>query len=177
MKDPAARKSWALQVCLLAGMRLTPIRERIIAHLAAQRVPVSLEAMTQAGGIRGACNAATVYRTLMLLHELEVIRQVSLPNKASYFVLNVPGESTHFLACHRCGTICELPGLGSITDLEENIAAAEGYQRLYHELVFFGICPACQKHAPDVACAKVQARMKLHGGLKPHFVGRRDDRT
>lgn len=161
MKDAEQRKAWALQICLQAKMRLTPIREKILAYLAAQRVPASLEAVIQAQGIRGSCDVATAYRTLMLFRQLEVIRQVSLPNKISYFVLNVPSESSHFLVCRCCGAIGELPESETITTLEQDIASVQGYSRLYHELVFFGICPTCQKHAPGVVCAKVQPRMRL----------------
>ena len=150
MKNPEQRLAWALQVCLQAEMRLTPIREKILSFLAAQRVPVSLEAVTQANGIQGSCDAATAYRTLMLLRELEVIRQVSLPNKISYFVLNVPGESSHFLVCRCCGGVSELPATEAVAALEQAVATTQGYSRLYHELVFFGICPACQQHAPGL---------------------------
>ena len=150
-------------------MRLTPIREKIITFLAAQRIPVNLDDVTQAEGIRGACNAATVYRTLMVLRELEVIRQVSLPNKISYFILNIPGESTHFLVCRCCGVISELPPSKSVAAVEREIAATQGYTRLCHETVFFGLCPACQKHPPGVVCAKVQPRMRPLKKFKPHF--------
>jgi Fe2+ or Zn2+ uptake regulation protein len=167
VKSPEERRLWALQVCLLAKMRLTPVREKILTFLAAQRVPVSFDAVTQAGDIRGVCDAATVYRTLMLLCELEVIRQVGLPNKISYFVLNVPGESSHFLICRCCCAITELPASESGAALEAEVVVAQGYTRLYHELVFFGICPACQKHPPGVVCAKVQPRMRLNGRFKP----------
>jgi Fe2+ or Zn2+ uptake regulation protein len=167
MKDPQQRLSWALQVCLKAKMRLTPIREKILAFLAARRVPVSLEALTEPDGIRGSCDAATAYRTLMLFKGLEVVRQVSLPDKVSYFVLNVPGESGHFLICRCCGQITELPTSESVAALEREVAATQGYSRLYHELEFFGVCPACQKHPPGVVCAKVQPRMRLNDRFNP----------
>jgi len=166
MKNAEQRLSWALQVCLQAKMRLTPVREKILTLLAAQRAPMSLEAVTQADGIRGSCDAATAYRTLMLFRELEVIRQVSLPNKISYFVLNVPGESSHFLICRCCGEISELPPSATVAGLESEVAATQGYARIYHELVLLGICPACQKHPPGVVCAKVQPRMRPNSGFK-----------
>jgi Fe2+ or Zn2+ uptake regulation protein len=167
MKTAEQRKSWALQVCLQAKMRLTPIREKILAHLAAQQVPVSLDALIQADGIRGCCDGATAYRTLMLFRELEVIRQVSLPNKISYFVLNIPGESSHFLVCRCCGAVSELPALRTVAELDQEIATAEGYSRIYHELMFFGVCPACQKHSPGVVCSKLQPRMRHPRKFKP----------
>jgi Fe2+ or Zn2+ uptake regulation protein len=167
MKNAEQRLAWALDVCLRAKMRLTPTREKILRFLSAQRVPLSLEAVTQAESIRGSCDATTVYRTLMLLRELEVIRQVGLPDKISYFVLNVPTESSHFLICRCCGEITELSAPEVVTALDREVAATCGYARLYHELEFFGVCPVCQKHPVSVACAKVLPRMRSNSGLYP----------
>lgn len=167
VKTPARRRAWALRVCLQAGMRLTPIRRRILTCLATQQVPVSLDAVCQADTVRGICDVATVYRTLMLLRDLEVIRQVSLPNKVSYFVLNMPGDSTHFLVCRCCGAIGELPVSNAVAALERDIAAHAGYRRLYHELVFFGICPDCQQHPQATVCVKVSPRARAETGFKP----------
>lgn len=158
MKDAEQRLAWALEVCRAVKMRTTPIREKILALLAARRVPVSLEAVTQADGVRGSCNATTAYRTLMLFRELEVVRQVSLPNKISCFVLNVPGENNHFLICRCCGQIDELLAVESAAALVCEVAATRGYSRISHEIVFLGVCPACQKHPPGVVCAKLQPR-------------------
>lgn len=167
MKSPELRLAWALRICREAQMRLTPVRERILEFFAVRRVPSSLDAVTQADGIRGSCNFATVYRALMLLCELEVLRPVGMPDKSSYFILNSPGESGHFLVCRCCGAVSELQPAQSIAALEQEITAVHGYTRLYHELVFSGICPACQKHPPGVVCAKVQPKMRLSRGLKP----------
>lgn len=158
MNYPAQRRDWALAVCQQAQMRLTPIRERLLAFLAACRGPVSLEAVMQAEGLRDVYNATTAYRTLMLFKEIEVIRQVSLPDKQSYFVLNLPGERHPILICRCCGQIAELPVLEAATQMERELAATRGYARLYHELQFFGVCPACQQHPAGVVCAKLQPR-------------------
>ena len=139
-------------------MRLAPIREQLLTFLAACCGPVSLEAVMQAEGIRDGCNATTVYRTFMLFKELEVIRQVSLPDKQSSFVLNPPGERQPILSCRCCGQITELPALAAVTRMEREVAATRGYARLYHELQFFGVCPACQQHPAGVICAKLQPR-------------------
>lgn len=174
MKAPEERLAWALQVCLQARMRLTPIRKAILTFLATQSGPVSLEAVAGAQGIRGSCDAATAYRTLMLLRELEVIRQVSLPNRTSYFVLNCPGESQHFLVCRCCGVVRELLTVESLAALEKEVASSQGYSRLYHELIVLGICPSCQKHPPGVVCAKVQPRMRLTSRFRPGTADRVD---
>lgn len=166
MKDSAQRLAWALQACRQLQMRLTPVREKILGFLAAQRVPVSLNALMQAEAMRGVCDATTAYRTLMLLREVEVLRQVGLPDKVSFFVLNVPGENNHFLICRQCGAITELPAELHCEHMEHDVAAAHGYAQLYHELQFFGICPTCQKQPPRVISAKLPVIAGKHGAQK-----------
>lgn len=128
---------------------------------------MSLESVVQADGIRGCCNATTAYRTLMLFKELEVIRQVGLPNKVTYFVINVPDESSHFLVCRCCGQITELPVKESIVAWEHEVAVSRGYDRLYGELELFGICPSCQKRPARIVCAKIASRTSPHGKFRP----------
>ncbi len=148
-------------------MRLTPVRAKILAFLATQRVPVSLNPLMQAEELRGVCDATTAYRTLMLLREVEVLRQVGLPDKVSFFVLNVPGENNHFLICRQCGAITELPAESHCEHMEHDVAATHGYAQLYHELQFFGICPACQKQPGRVISAKLPVVACKHGTHKP----------
>lgn len=155
MKDSAQRLAWALSACRQLQMRLTPVRKKTLAFLATQRVPVSLHALVQAKELRGICNATTAYRTLMLLREVEVLRQVGLPDKVSFFVLNVPGENNHFLICRQCGAISELPAESHCEHMECEVAATHGYKQLYHELQFFGICPTCQQKPGRVISAKL----------------------
>ncbi len=167
MKTPDERLAWALAECRRLQMRLTPVREKILAFLATQRVPVSLNALMQAEAMRGGCDATTAYRTLTLFHEVEVLRQVGLPGKVSFFVLNVPGENNHFLICRQCGAITELPAESHCEHMEHDVAAAHGYAQLYHELQFFGICPTCQRQPGRVISAKLPVVAYKHGTHKP----------
>jgi Fur family transcriptional regulator, ferric uptake regulator len=166
MKDAAQRLAWALQACRRLQMRLTPVREKILAFLATQRVPVSLNTLMQSEQLRRGCDATTAYRTLMLLREVEVLRQVSLPDKVSFFVLNVPGENNHFLICRQCGAITELPAGSHCEHMEHDVAATHGYTQLYHELQFFGICPACQQLPAPMKSAKLPVAAGKHGDHK-----------
>ncbi len=155
MKTPSQRLDWALAVCGDLHVRLTPVRQSLLEFLANQRVPASLNTVLSAEGVHGRCDATTAYRSLMLFKEIEVIRRVALPGKAGFYVLNVPGENFHFLICRTCGAIAELPSGDHCESLQREVAAAHGYAQLYHELQFFGICPACQKKPRRTLCAKL----------------------
>ena len=153
-----ARLAWAHNKCRTAQVRVTPIREKILAILAEHRIPMSLEAVAQTEGIHGKCDAATVYRAVMLFKEIGVVRQVILTNKSSYFVLNQPGESTQFLICRRCGTLTELPEGREIAQVQEEVAQRSGYSKLEHEVMFFGLCPRCQTLPVEPTWTKVPVR-------------------
>mgnify|MGYP005844333009 CR=1 FL=1 len=155
MNDPGQRLAWALAVCRKLHVRLTAGRSKILAVLAEHRVPVSLDTVMRAEGVTRVCDPTTVYRTLMLFREVELVRQVALPAKVRFFVLNVPGESIHFLICRRCGAITELSPGTHCEGMEKAVAAAYGYAQLYHELQFFGICPVCQRKPPPVLSPKL----------------------
>jgi Fe2+ or Zn2+ uptake regulation protein len=90
---------------------------------------------------------------------MELVRQINLPGKTSYFVLNVPGEPCDFLVCSRCGSVSELPPLKRVIDLEREVNRTRGYTGVYHELEVYGVCPECQKNKrKDVLQSKLPVR-------------------
>jgi Fe2+ or Zn2+ uptake regulation protein len=157
----AGRLDWALERCRRAYLRLTPVRRRILACLAEHRRPLTLTMIARLDGLRGRCAASTVYRTLMLFEQMELVRKIRLPNKFSYFVLNAPGGRLDYLICRRCGTVTELPAVEALRDLEEEIRCAHGYSGVYHELEIHGVCPACQRRAAgEPPVTKLPARFR-----------------
>ncbi len=144
---PAAeqRLAWALQTCAKVGIRVTPNRRRVLEVLAAEHTPINLDSIACDDTLRGHCDATTVYRTLMLMCEANVLRQVNLRSKARFFVLNIPGENHDHLVCRRCGTIECLPGLGALQTLAAEVATRHGYVEVRHDLEFHGLCPTCQR--------------------------------
>lgn len=125
-------------------MRLTPVRKAILFFLAQQRTPATLEMVSQAEGVRGRCDSTTVYRTLMMFKEADIIRLVGTLRKASYFLLNVPGDSAHFLICRRCGCVAELPLPGSLSAEIGRIASSRGFSPTPQDCEVYGLCETCQ---------------------------------
>ncbi len=153
---PAAeqRLAWALQTCAKAGIRVTPNRHRVLEVLASEHTPINLDSIACDDALRGHCDATTVYRTLMLMCEANVLRQVNLRSKARFFVLNIPGENHDHLVCRRCGAIECLPGLAALHALANEVAARHGYVEVKHDLEFHGLCPTCQRATRHPARAK-----------------------
>ena len=144
MKTFEERHAWAILSCQKAQLRLTRVRAAILSFLAQRRMPVTLEMVSQADGIRGGCDEATVYRTLMLFKEAGLVRLVGTPRKASYFVLNVTGDSIHFLICRQCASITELCLSGPLSAEIGRIATAQGFSQTPHDCEIYGLCTQCE---------------------------------
>jgi Fe2+ or Zn2+ uptake regulation protein len=144
MKNMEQRFLWATTFCRKAQMRLTPVREAILSFLARRQIPATLEMVSQADGVWERCDVTTVYRTLMMFKEADLVRLVGSPRKASYFVLNIPDESSHFLVCRRCGSITALPLPDTITAEIERIVSARGFSPTPQDCEVFGLCATCQ---------------------------------
>lgn len=84
----------------------------------------------------------TVYRTLHLLAEHDLIQELTFADQASRFDKRTDRHD-HVL-CHRCGVIddVEVP----VALLAEHVAAEQsGFAVTSHHTVFNGLCPACQE--------------------------------
>jgi Fe2+ or Zn2+ uptake regulation protein len=161
MKTFKQRRAWAISSCRKAQMRLTPAREAILSFLAQRRTPANLEMVSQAQHVLGQCDSTTVYRTLMLFKEAELVRLVGTPSKASYFVLNVPGDSAHFLICRRCGCVSEMllpdPTLAEIG----RFASSHGFSPTPVDCEVQGLCENCRATVKtQIAPAKLTVRVK-----------------
>ena len=125
-------------------MRITSVRAAILSFLAQRRMPASLKMVSQADGVRGHCESTTVYRTLMMFKEAKLVRVVPTPQKASYFVLNTPDDTAHFLICRQCGCVAELPLPGPMSAEIGRIASARGFSPMPQDCEVHSLCSNCQ---------------------------------
>ena len=113
--------------------------------LATNPVPVTLELISHAEGVRGHCAATTVYRTLTLFTEADIVRLVGSSRKKSYFCLNVPGGNNHFLICRECGRTVSLNLPLPTENQISEAAAASGFSPVKQDYEVHGVCNACQQ--------------------------------
>jgi Fe2+ or Zn2+ uptake regulation protein len=85
----------------------------------------------------------TVYRTLALLAELDLVRRVHRDDGCHGYVMASPGHR-HHIVCQRCGGVVEFPGGDDIHALIERVEVRTGYRVEDHLLQLFGLCPKCQ---------------------------------
>ncbi len=145
MKSAEEQFVWAISVCNVAQMRVTPMRRAILHFLATSDGPVTLELISHAEGVRGHCAATTVYRTLMLFTEADIVRLVGSSRKKSHFWLDVPGGNNHFLICRACGRTVPLNLPLPTENQIAEAAAASGFSPAKQDCEVHGVCNACQQ--------------------------------
>lgn len=86
-------------------------------------------------------NLSTVYRTLELLEENDIIKKINIDGPAIY----VPKKESHkhTLKCDLCSKCVEIPC--PMEEIEEVIKAKVGFSLTEHKLELSGICGECKK--------------------------------
>ncbi|WDV44121.1 Fur family transcriptional regulator [Clostridiaceae bacterium M8S5] len=90
---------------------------------------------------------ATVYRTLQLLEDLDVLYKVNFDDGCSRYELNQgkdKGHHHHHLICLECGKVTEVE-LDLLENLEEEIEKSGEFKIVDHILKFYGYCKSCKK--------------------------------
>ena len=89
---------------------------------------------------------ATVYRTLQLLEELNIVYKVNFDDGCSRYELNLDSEDHqhHHLICTKCGVVQEVK-LDLLESLETQIEKEGNFRVVDHNVKFFGYCKDCEK--------------------------------
>ncbi|MFO1498212.1 MAG: transcriptional repressor [Verrucomicrobiota bacterium] len=162
--ETSEKREWALAELRRSQARLTPVREKILGFLARNPSPATLTEISGSEELARQFDDATVYRTLVLLVELEIARQFQFQGRQTHFLLNVPGECFSFLICRCCGAITRIPHGDELYLLERQMADRHGYVNLTHELEVYGTCPGCRQRSQTSAKpTKLLTGLRLHG--------------
>ena len=127
------------------GLRLTHPRKVVMSILEASSVPLSPQTIHRfAENEHEDIGLVTVYRTLDLLAELNLVRRVHGLEDCQGYVLASPGHN-HHLVCRECGKAVEFTGKGDLADLLKTIEKETHFKVDGHLLQLHGLCPECQK--------------------------------
>ncbi len=130
------------------GLRRSQGLEALLHHMAAHHRPATLADLSRVQDL-ASLDQATIYRLVMKLESASLVRRLGLHERATYFQLVVPGHHHDYLVCTSCGKIEDVELTCPVEPLEREIMARRGYSHVYHELEFFGICPACNPATPE----------------------------
>mgnify|MGYP001025393639 CR=1 FL=1 len=130
------------------GLRLTQPRRTVLSILEGAQVPLSPQTIHERTLETGQeIGLVTVYRTLELLDEFNLVRRVHGPSGCHGYVLSSPGHH-HTLVCEICKKAVEFTGSVDLAAFLESVAEQTGYEIKDHLLQLSGVCPACQKGEP-----------------------------
>ena len=127
-----------------AGYKLTPARLAVVEVLETYPEHLSHQQILEAGKkIYPQLSRATVYRTVELLVQLEVIRPIYLHDPTQRFVSASGGH--HHLICTGCDTTIEFDHC-SADQLAQDLSNRYNFQIRNHLLEFQGLCETCQRN-------------------------------
>jgi len=129
------------------GFKITPQRRAVLDVIAVSQghlTPAEIHARVckKHAGV----GLVTVYRTLEMLAQMDLLCEVHTGGRQRSFLLRRPMEHHHHLICSDCGRVFDFTNCG-LHELEARIAEETGFRTEGHVLEFFGSCPACQ--APE----------------------------
>jgi Fur family ferric uptake transcriptional regulator len=85
---------------------------------------------------------ATVYRTLSLLEDSNVVTSLSFGAQGKKYELGTKKHHDHII-CTKCGTITEFVD-EKIEERQHAIADSLGFEMIDHSMQIYGICKKCQ---------------------------------
>jgi Fe2+ or Zn2+ uptake regulation protein len=89
-------------------------------------------------------NRSTVFRSLDVLADLQLVERLDLPTGEHAFVACEPAHHHHHVVCSSCGRSTPIEDAG-FERLAEAIGRSTGYRLETHRLELFGRCPGCQQ--------------------------------
>jgi len=102
----------------------------------------------------------TVYRTLKLLTDAGLAREVRFGDGKSYYEHHYNHEHHDHMICTECGKVIEFFS-PEIEALQESVAAEYGFRLTHHSMRILGLCDACQKKDLESAASGAQPRVRV----------------
>ena len=123
------------------GCRVTPARLAVLSLLQSEKRPLSVEKIISSIG-QSEIDYVTAYRTVTLLKELGLVRQIDFHHGHAHYELASLGDH-HHVVCVKCDKVAEVTRCNA-KRIEQDILKESGFSEITdHALEFFGICNTC----------------------------------
>ncbi len=137
----------ARRICAERGLRLTPIRRRVLEIVWERHNPIgAYEILDRLRAERGSAAPPTVYRALSFLLDTGLIHKIQSLN--AYVGCSDPRapHAGQFLICSDCRTVGEIDDR-EVESLVAGRAEALGFSVQSQTVELVGICPSCREGA------------------------------
>ena len=144
---PASTQQTTLHALKQEGYKLTPQRRAVIKTLIespCHLTPAQLHSAVLRE--RSDVGLVTVYRTLRVLTDLQMVCEISVDGRQPTYFLRRPQEHHHHLVCSSCGQVVDFTSK-DVEQLARRLARDTGFAIEGHILEFTGLCPGCQETA------------------------------
>ena len=128
-----------IQRLALRGHRITASRRRVLEALVAAPAHFTVEDVARRVPAVG---RATVFRTMKLLQDLNVVCRVLMEDGSLHYRLSARGHH-HHLVCRTCGRVEDFSAC-DVGPLIDQLVQATDYQIEGHWLEVYGRCRACR---------------------------------
>ncbi len=130
----------------LRGHRVTGSRRRVLEALLAAPAHFTVDDVLQrADGV----GRATVFRTMKLLQDLNVVCRVLMENGSLHYRMSARGHH-HHLVCRTCGRVEDFATC-DVSALVRELSASTEYEIEGHWLEVYGRCQSCRTAQPLAA--------------------------
>lgn len=103
----------------------------------------------------------TVYRTLKLLTEAGLAREVRFGDNKTYYEHHYNHQHHDHMICTQCGKVIEFFS-ADIESLQDQMAAKFKFRPTHHSLRMWGVCSDCQKESDgSTAPSGAQPRVRV----------------
>lgn len=125
------------------GYRLTPQRELVLRAVERLGHATPDEVLAAVREESGAVNISTVYRTLELLEELDLVRHTHITDRAPTYHSAAAPPHVH-LVCRGCGKVTEVEP-SDVAPMTDALRERHGFTTDVGHLTVFGTCADCAR--------------------------------
>jgi len=144
-RKAADEKQVFLDYLARQNLKLTRQREAVVNEIFRDSGHFEAEEIVQRlRNNRVRVSRATVYRTLELLKECQLVEQHNFGTAQSYYEHVHLGEHHDHLICTQCGNVIEFYNQ-RLEDVQQEICSNFGFEETHHSLRIFGVCSKCRQ--------------------------------
>jgi Fur family ferric uptake transcriptional regulator len=141
----AANKSIFLAFLVRKNLKLTRQRQAVVNEIFSDNGHFEAEELVERlKKTRTRVSRATVYRTLELLQECQLVEKLDFGTPRSFYEHVFPGQHHDHLICTRCGNVIEFHN-DRLEALQQDICANFDFHESHHSLRIFGLCSKCHQ--------------------------------
>ena len=126
-----------------SGYRVTPQRQLVLEAVARLEHATPEEIYAEVRQTARGINVSTVYRTLELLEQLDLVKHSHIHHGAPTYHLARDAQHVH-LVCRRCEQVMEVDQ-AAVTPLVDALEKHQGFLTDVAHLTVFGLCAGCRR--------------------------------